>query len=48
MNLDNEAQERLASAEEKIFGLLALAEDQQTAVRAGVEGLALERAALAK
>ena len=36
------------SADERIFGLLALAEDQQTAVRAGVEGMALERAAMAK
>ena len=41
----DDPQERLTqSADERIFGLLALAEDQQTAVRAGVEGMALERA----
>ena len=33
---------------ERIFGLIAVAEDQQAAVRAGLEGLALERAGLAK
>ena len=45
----DERQERLTqSADDRIFGLLALAEDQQTAVRAGVEGMALERAAMAK
>jgi|GEM_PF-4457510 len=33
---------------ERIFGLIAIAEDQQAAVRAGLEGLAQERAALAK
>ena len=45
----DDTQERLIqSADERIFGLLALAEDQQTAVRAGVEGMALERAAMAK
>jgi len=36
------------SADDRIFGLIAVAEDQQAAVRAGIEGLALERAALAK
>lgn len=35
-------------ADERIYGLIAVAEDQQAAVRAGIEGLALERAALAK
>lgn len=34
--------------DERIFGLIAIAEDQQAAVRAAIEGLALERAALAK
>ena len=33
--------------EDKLYGLLALAEEQQTAVRAGVQGLAIERAAMA-
>ena len=32
----------------RIFGLIAVAEDQQAAVRAGLEGLAQERAGLAK
>ena len=45
----DDPQERLTrNADDRIFGLLALAEDQQTAVRAGVEGMALERAAMAK
>lgn len=35
-------------ADVRIFGLLAIAEDQQAAVRAAIEGLGLERAALAK
>ena len=34
-------------ADERIYGLIAVAEDQQAAVRAGIEGLALERMALA-
>lgn len=33
---------------ERIFGLIAVAEDQQAAVRAALEGLAQERAGLAK
>lgn len=36
------------AVEERIFGLLTLAEDQQIAVRAGIEALALERAEFAK
>ena len=35
------------ASEDKLYGLLALAEEQQTAVRAGVQGLAIERAAMA-
>lgn len=35
-------------ADEQIYGLIAIAEDQQAAVQAAIEGLALERAALAK
>ena len=35
------------SLEQQIFGLLQLADAQQSAVQAGLEGLALERAALA-
>ena len=34
-------------SDEKIYGLIAVAQDQQAAVRAGLEGLAQERAALA-
>lgn len=34
--------------DERIFGLIKVAQDQQAAVRAGIEGLALGRAALAK
>ena len=36
-----------ADADERIFALLAVVEDQQTAVRAGIQGMAQERAALA-
>ena len=38
----------MSDAEERIFGLLALAQEQQAAVKAGLEGLAIEREALAK
>ena len=38
---------KFSHADERIFALLALVEDQQTAVRAGLQGLAQERAALA-
>jgi hypothetical protein len=34
-------------SDDKIYGLIAVAQDQQAAVRAGLEGLAQERAALA-
>lgn len=36
-----------ADADERIFALLSVVEDQQTAVRAGIQGMAQERAALA-
>ena len=39
--------EKFSAADERIFALLAIVEDQQTAVRAGLQGLAQERAALA-
>lgn len=39
--------ERARKIDERIFALLSMVEDQKTAVRAGLEGLALERAALA-
>ena len=38
---------QLADADERIYALLAVAEEQQTAVRAGIQGMAQERAALA-
>ena len=38
---------KFSDADERIFALLSLAEDQQTAVRAGIQGLAQERAAMA-
>ena len=38
---------KFSAADERIFALLAIVEDQQTAVRAGLQGLAQERAALA-
>ena len=38
---------KFSNTDERIFALLALVEDQQTAVRAGLQGLAHERAALA-
>ena len=38
---------KFSDADERIFALLAIVEDQQTAVRAGLQGLAQERAALA-
>ena len=34
-------------ADKRIYALLAVAEEQQTAVRSGIEGMALERAAMA-
>ena len=39
--------DKFSAADERIFALLAIVEDQQTAVRAGLQGLAQERAALA-
>ncbi|MDQ2734059.1 MAG: hypothetical protein M3Y55_03510 [Pseudomonadota bacterium] len=44
---DGQAAPNFAEADERIFALLAVVEDQQTAVRAGIQGLAQERAALA-
>ncbi len=41
------ASERARKADERIYALVAIAEDQQTAVRAALGGLAQERAALA-
>ena len=38
---------KFSAADERIFALLTIVEDQQTAVRAGLQGLAQERAALA-
>ena len=38
---------KFSHADERIFALLAIVEDQQTAVRAGLQGLTQERAALA-
>ena len=38
---------KFSDADERIFALLAIVEDQQTAVRAGIQGMAQERAALA-
>ena len=38
---------KFSHADERIFALLTIVEDQQTAVRAGLQGLAQERAALA-
>ena len=38
---------KFSHADERIFALLAIVEDQQTAVRASLQGLAQERAALA-
>ncbi len=48
MNNEGAPADGANAVEERIFGLLTLAEDQQIAVRAGIEGLALERAAFAK
>ena len=39
--------DRMAKVDERIYALLTMVEDQQTAVRAGLQGLAQERAALA-
>ena len=48
MDDDSSQQPGAASkVDERIYALLAMIEDQQTAVRAGLEGLAQERAALA-
>ena len=38
---------KFSDADERIFALLSVVEDQQTAVRAGIQGLAQERAAMA-
>lgn len=38
---------KFSDADERIYALLSVVEDQQTAVRAGIQGLALERAAMA-
>ena len=45
--MDEAASPDSGGAEERIYALLAVAEEQQTAVRAGIEGMALERAAMA-
>ena len=45
--MDEAASPNAGGAEERIYALLAVAEEQQTAVWAGVEGMALERAAMA-
>ena len=44
---DDQNAERARKVDERIYALLAMVEDQQTAVRAALGGLALERAALA-
>ncbi len=44
---NSEGAERARKIDERIFALLSMVEDQQTAVRAGLGGLAQERAALA-
>ena len=46
--MDDEQPPDGSKVDERIYALLAIVEDQQTAVRAGLEGLAQERAALAK
>lgn len=38
---------KFSDADERVYALLSVVEDQQTAVRAGIQGLALERAAMA-
>ena len=38
---------KFTEADERIYALLSVVEDQQTAVRAGIQGLAQERAAMA-
>lgn len=45
--MDEGASPNFGGADERIFALLGVAEEQQTAVRAGIEGMALERGALA-
>ena len=47
MDDDGKPAEETSKVDERIYALLAMVEDQQTAVRAGLEGLAQERAALA-
>ncbi len=44
---NSEGAERARKVDERIYALLSMVEDQQTAVRAALGGLALERAALA-
>ena len=46
-NAANDGSGKFSDADERIFALLSVVEDQQTAVRAGIEGLAQERAAMA-
>ena len=43
----NDGSDQFSNADERIYALLAVVEDQQNAVRAGIQGLAQERAALA-
>ena len=43
----NDGPGEFSNADERIYALLAVVEDQQNAVRAGIQGLAQERAALA-
>ena len=43
----NDGPGQFSNADERIYALLAVVEDQQNAVRAGIQGLAQERAALA-
>ena len=45
---DGKPAEGASKLDERIYALLAMVEDQQTAVRAGIEGMVQERAALAK
>ena len=46
-NAANDGSGKLSDADERIFALLSVVEEQQTAVRAGIQGLAQERAAMA-
>ena len=47
VNTANGEPGKFSDADERIYALLSVVEDQQTAVRAGIQGLALERAAMA-